>query len=191
MNEIEIEKMLKIKTSGRDDSNSDLTNYPYEATSYLILKELANSGYITKDDVVVDYGSGKGRVDFYLAYYTKATMIGIEYDLRLYNRSLDNLNSSKNHRVSFINSCASKYKPIEITKAYFFNPFSIFILKQVLNNLKELNKEITLFFYYPSEEYIDVLNNDKDIVHIENIECFNLFKKDDKREYIAIYKIKK
>lgn len=194
--EFEIEKLLKIKTTGRDDSNSNLTNYPYEATSYYILQQLVSSSLITKKDKIIDFGSGKGRVDFYLSYYTKATMIGIEYDLRLYNRSLDNHKTAlSSNRVSFVNCCASKYEiDDDITGAYFFNPFSIFILKQVLNNLHasciKNNKEIKLFFYYPSNEYLNILDSTSYIYHIEDINCMDGFKKDDTREYIAIYKIK-
>lgn len=193
--EFDLEKILKIKTTGRDDSNSDLTNYPYEATSYEVIQQLAYSGHISKQDTLLDYGSGKGRVDFYLSYLTKATMIGIEYDLRLYNRSLDNKNTSIcSHRVNFVNCCASMYKVDDnITGAYFFNPFSIHILKQVIQNIKSSleinNREFKLFFYYPSNDYLNILNNDESIIHIEDIDCNHLVKKDDKREYISIYKI--
>ena len=45
--EVELDKFLKIKTNGRDDSNSNFTNYPYEATPYKVLQNLGNSGYIT------------------------------------------------------------------------------------------------------------------------------------------------
>lgn len=196
MKERDYEKLLKIKTTGRDDSNSDLTNYPYEATSYLILKELSNSGYITKKDKLIDYGSGKGRVDFYLAYATKTKMIGIEYDERLYNKSLENHNTAiSSTRVEFINCCATKYEvPDDITGAYFFNPFSIEILQQVLNNIYTSfdndKRNITLFFYYPSDKYKNLLNNEKNLVHIEDINCESLFKSEDKREYISIYNIK-
>jgi hypothetical protein len=38
--EQEYDKILNIKTSGRDDSLSDLTNFPYEATPYLVLERL-------------------------------------------------------------------------------------------------------------------------------------------------------
>lgn len=189
--ENDLEKNLKIKTTGRDDSNSDLTNYPYEATSYEILRELAYSGFINKNDTLVDFGSGKGRVGFYLSYYTKAKTIGIEYDLRLYNRALDNHNTSiSSSRVSFVNCCASTFKfTDDITCCYFFNPFSIFILKQVIDNVRVCKKEINLFFYYPSKDYLTYLDNEIDIIHVEDIDCTNLFKKDDKREFIAVYKI--
>lgn len=50
MNQIESQwdKLLKIKTPGRDDSRSDQYRYPYEPTQYLVLERLANSGLISK-----------------------------------------------------------------------------------------------------------------------------------------------
>ena len=71
-NENTWDKLLQIKTTGRDDSNSDTYRYPYEPTPYSVLERLANSGWIRKQDVVLDYGCGKGRVDFFLSYQTRA-----------------------------------------------------------------------------------------------------------------------
>lgn len=42
------DKMLKIKTTGRDDSHADAFCYPYEPTPYCVLERLANSGLIQK-----------------------------------------------------------------------------------------------------------------------------------------------
>jgi hypothetical protein len=193
--EVELDKFLKIKTNGRDDSNSNFTNYPYEATPYKVLQNLGNSGYITKRDVIIDYGCGKGRVDFYLAYMTKSKMIGIEYDERLFNSAMENHKKAISaSRVSFVNTCASLYQvPEYVTAVYFFNPFSTTILKEVLNNIrisKELNnREIKLFFYYPSKEYLNFLEKNPDIIYIDSIDCTELYKEYDKREYIAVYKI--
>lgn len=193
--EIELDRLLKIKTNGRDDTNSDLTNYPYEPTPYAVLEMLANSGYIKKTDVIIDYGCGKGRVDFYLAYMLKCRMIGIEYDLRLFNKAQVNHNTaiSKN-RVDFIHINANDYEiNDDVTGLYFFNPFSIAVLKNVLNNLRDSIKKnkrsVMLYCYYPSSEYLDLLDNAPDILHIEDIDCTSLYKKLDKREIIAVYKI--
>jgi ubiquinone/menaquinone biosynthesis C-methylase UbiE len=193
--EIELDKHLKIKTNGRDDSNSNFTNYPYEATPYVVLQTLANSGYLKKNDKLIDYGCGKGRVSFYLAYSNKCNMIGVEYDERLYNSALENKKRAiSSNRVEFVYSNASDYKvACDIVGAYFFNPFSIQVLKDVLKNIKESKKdnerEIKLFFYYPSKEYLNLLDGDLDIVHIEDVDCMDLFNTNDKREIIAIYKI--
>ena len=74
------DKLLRIKTSGRDDLIADGYRYPYEPTPYCVLERLVDSGYITSSDTVLDYGCGKGRVGLFLAYRTKAKTIGIEYD---------------------------------------------------------------------------------------------------------------
>ena len=47
-NENTWDKLLQIKTTGRDDSNSDQYHYPYEPTPYSVLERLANSGLIRK-----------------------------------------------------------------------------------------------------------------------------------------------
>ena len=66
-NDINWDKLLGIKTTGRDDTNSDEYRYPYEPTPYCVLERLADSGLIGKDDTVLDYGCGKGRVGFFLS----------------------------------------------------------------------------------------------------------------------------
>ena len=58
------DKLLHIKTMGRDDSQSDQYRYPYEPTPYSVLQRLANTGLIRKNNMLLDYGSGKGRIDF-------------------------------------------------------------------------------------------------------------------------------
>ena len=50
------DKLLQIKTSGRDDSNSDQYHYPYEPTPYSVLERLANSGLIRIKDMLLDLG---------------------------------------------------------------------------------------------------------------------------------------
>ena len=83
MKEKEWEKLLRIKTTGRDDTRSDTFRYPYEPTSYEVLERLANTGIIGKNNTLLDYGCGKGRVSIFMAYQTKCHSIGIEYDERV------------------------------------------------------------------------------------------------------------
>ena len=71
------DQCLQIQTTGRDDLNADEYRYPYEPTPYCVLERLAHSGLMRKGDVVLDYGCGKGRVDFFLSHQTKAKTIGI------------------------------------------------------------------------------------------------------------------
>ena len=64
--EFEWDKKLNINTEGRDATLEDSHHYPYEPTPYSVLERLVDSDYITCENKVIDYGSGKGRVGFFL-----------------------------------------------------------------------------------------------------------------------------
>ena len=192
-NENTWDKHLKIKTTGRDDSKSDQYRYPYEPTPYSVLERLANSGFIRKKDVVLDYGCGKGRVDFFLAYQTKAHTIGIEYDERVLNSALDNQKTFISRaKTDFVLARAEEYEVSpEVNRCYFFNPFSVELLHKVMARIIESyyenQREILLFFYYPSEEYISYLMTVDELVFYDEIDCSDLFGGNDLRERIMIY----
>ena len=187
------DKLLKIKTTGRDDSNSDQYRYPYEPTPYGVLERLANSGYIGKKDVVLDYGCGKGRVDFFLSYQTKARTIGIEYDERIYQSAIENQkNAVSKGNTEFILERAENYEvPDVVNRCYFFNPFSVELLRKVIARIVksyyENPREIFLMFYYPSEEYISYLLTVDELEFYDEIDCGDLFEKKDSREQIMIF----
>lgn len=189
------DKLLQIKTTGRDDSNSDQYRYPYEPTPYSVLERLANSGLIWKKDVVLDYGCGKGRVDFFLSYQTRAKTIGIEYDERIYQAAIENQKKAiSGTRTEFVLTRAEEYEvPAEVNVCYFFNPFSIELLRKVMARIVEsyyMNpREMTLFFYYPSEEYISYLMTVDELEFYDEIECGDLFENNDMREQIMIFKL--
>ena len=84
------DRLLHIKTTGRDDSHSDQYRFPYEPTPYPVLERLANAGYIRKGNTLLDYGCGKGRVDFFLAWQTRCRTIGVEYDERIFEKAEEN-----------------------------------------------------------------------------------------------------
>ena len=96
------DKLLQIQTCGRDETNADEYHHPYEPTPYSVLDRLANSGLIGEDDVVLDYGCGKGRVGFFLSYRAKAKTIGIEYDDRIYQGALNHPKSLVRNRALHI-----------------------------------------------------------------------------------------
>ena len=194
-NETQWDKLLKIKTSGRDDSHSDQYRYPYEPTSYMVLERLANSGLIRKNNTLLDYGTGKGRVCFYLSYQTRCKSVGIEYDERIYKAVQENQNHAvSGTRTSFVMTCAENYPvPAEATKCYFFNPFSVEILQKVLARIQESYyenpREIELFFYYPSDEYVSYLMTQEYLMFEDEIDCRDLFDGNDGREKILIFQM--
>ena len=196
-NESTWDKLLHIKTSGRDDSNADLYCYPYEPTPYGVLERLANSGLIRKGDVVLDYGCGKGRVGFFLSYQTKANTIGIEYDERIYESALENQKTAVSRsKTEFVLGRAEHYKvPPEVNRFYFFNPFSVEILgkviAEIIQSCNENPREIFLFFYYPSDAYLTCLMSAAELEIHDEIPCGDLFGGNDHREEIVIFSLKK
>lgn len=186
------DKRLQINTIGRDDLHADQYHHPYEPTPYSVLERLANSGLIGKDDVVLDYGCGKGRVGFFLSDQTKARTIGIEYDDRIYGSALENQAAAK-VKPNFALTRAEEYKvPTEVTRCYFFNPFSAEILRKVmariLESYYENPRELFLFFYYPADEYISYLMTVDMLEFYDEIECDDLFA-GDARERILIFQL--
>ena len=192
-NENTWDKLLHIKTTGRDDSGADQYRYPYEPTPYCVLERLANSGFIGKKDVVLDYGCGKGRVDFFLSYQTKARAIGVEYDERIYNGALENQKSAvSGKKTEFVQMRAEEYAvPTEVNRCYFFNPFSTELLHKVMARMTESYyenpRELFLFFYYPSEEYISYLMTVDELEFYDEIDCSDLFEGNGERERIMIF----
>lgn len=192
-NENTWDKLLQIKTTGRDDSNADQYRYPYEPTPYCVLERLANSGLIGKKDVVLDYGCGKGRVDFFLSYQVKAKTIGIEYDERIYHGALNNQKSTISRaKTEFLLTRAEEYMVSEdINRCYFFNPFSVEVLRKVIARIMESYyakpREILLFFYYPSEEYISYLMTVDELEFYDEVDCVDLFEGNDSRERVMVF----
>ena len=189
------DKLLKIKTSGRDDSRSDQYRYPYEPTPYSVLERLANSGYIRKKNVLLDYGCGKGRVELFMAYQTRCHAIGIEYDDRIFETACENKNSGiSGERTTFLLENAEHYQvPTEVDRVFFFNPFSIEILRKVIAAVNascyEKPREMLLFFYYPQDEYISYLMTVDELMFVDEIDCRDLFDGENPRERIVIFKV--
>ena len=194
-NEIRWDKLLKIRTTGRDDSKADQYRYPYEPTPYSVLERLANSGLIRKNNTLLDYGCGKGRVDYFMAYQTKCKSIGIEYDERIYEKATTNKETAvSSNKVIIELANAEKFEVLEsVDKIYFFNPFSVEILQkviaQILDSYYENIRTIQLFFYYPSDEYISYLMTVDELMYYDEIDCRDLFDGNDNRERIMIFEI--
>jgi SAM-dependent methyltransferase len=184
---------LQIKTCGRDESGADEYHHPYEPTPYCVLERLAESGFFGKEDVVLDYGCGKGRVGFFLSHRTKAKTIGIEYDEHIYAGALENQKTAK-AKADFVLTRAEEYKvPAEVNRCYFFNPFSVEILHkvmaQIIESYYENPREIFLFFYYPADEYISYLMTVDELEFYDEIECDDLFSGKDPRERVMIFQL--
>ena len=189
------DQFLKIRTTGRDDSNSDQFHFPYEPTPYPVLERLANSGYIRKKNSVIDYGCGKGRVDFYLSYQLRCKSLGIEYDERIFKTIMENQKTAVSADRTFFKNCAAENYKVgeEADRFYFFNPFSTEIFERVLKNIEESYyenpRQMLLFFYYPSDEYVGCLMNRDELSFYDEIDCKDLFLGNDPRERILVFEV--
>jgi SAM-dependent methyltransferase len=186
------DKLLQIKTTGRDETNADQYHHPYEPTPYCVLERLADSGLIREEDVVLDYGCGKGRVGFFLSHQTKAKTIGIEYDARIYADALENRKTART-KADFVLAGAEEYQvPPEVNRCYFFNPFSPEILHKAMARILESYygnpREVLLFFYYPSDDFLASLMTVDALDFYDEIECDDLFP-GDPRERILIFQL--
>ena len=200
MTDFEWDKKLKIETVGRDASHSDEHNHPYEPTPYSVLERLAQSGYISADNTVMDYGCGKGRVGLFLNHAIGCKSIGIEHDDRIWRQAVDNLSDSgKGGIVRFFCSKAEQFDCGEADCFYFFNPFTVEILRAVMRRIVDSYYEnprtMRLFFYYPDDEYLSfLLAGDSDgltdeLFFVDEIDCRDLYGGKDDKERIMVFEM--
>ena len=188
------DKELRIHTVGRDDYKADDYHHPYEPTPYAVLERLAESGYLTKENILVDYGCGKGRVDFYLSDRLGCKTIGIEYDERIYAAAVENQRTFKGRvQPEFVCISAEAYDIVDADSFYFFNPFTVDILQSVIGRIihsyYEKPRRMTLFFYYPDDEYVAYLMTKNELMFVDEIGCEDLFEGNNSRERILIFEM--
>ncbi|PEJ57701.1 SAM-dependent methyltransferase [Bacillus sp. AFS002410] len=163
--------LLNIKTEGEQKGfNASFHYHRYEATPYSALEQLFQQYLISCDDRVVDFGCGKGRLNFYLNNKFDATVVGIEMNEKYYSEAVENKeNYLKKKRISedkilFYCCLAEDYSiaPSD-NRFYFFNPFSIQIFRSIINNIlisvEQSKREIEIILYYSSDDYIYFLEN--------------------------------
>lgn len=83
--------------------------------------------------------------------------------------------------------------PSNVSFCYFFNPFSVEILKRVVARILESYYEnprpIQLMFYYPSDEYVSFLMTQDELMFSDEIDCRDLFDGNDSREKILVFDV--
>ena len=88
-----LESEMNIHTEGVQVYDTNI--YRYELTPYQILDEIVKLKWLQHDNIVLDVGSGKGRVAFYLNNEIGCRVIGVEIIEELYNESVMNLERFK------------------------------------------------------------------------------------------------
>ena len=197
MNDYGWDKNLNISTMGRNDLHEDYHHFAYEPTAYSVLLRFAERGYISEENTLIDYGCGKGRVSFLLSRRTGCRAIGIEYNDEIYEIAVQNLEHFRGDRgkITFVNADAEHFDlPPEADRFYFFNPFSVEVLKSFVAKLVEEagmnrfgSKKIELVFYYLTPEYQMALREFP--LKLEQISKLNDYYKDE-FEKCCIYSLR-
>lgn len=172
MNDQKYDLLLNIRTGGDQKRFYKSFHYhPYEPTPYRGLELLFNEYELKKGDRLVDFGCGKGRLNFYVHNRFGVKVVGIDMNELFFQKAMINLNLYKEkHRVRQgeirFHCCLAEDYCIEDedNKFYFFNPFSVMIFRKVIQRIllskEKVDREIHLILYYSSDEYIDFLERE-------------------------------
>lgn len=200
MNENYYEKLLNINTKGNENWNkTSPLNHPYEPTLYEALDVLFQNYDLAKDDHIVDFGCGKGRLIFYINYHFKCFATGVELNEIYFNEALLNKSSylQKNkkmeNKINFQCNLAQNYNiDLKDNKFYFFNPFSVKIFMKVVENIlksfEENPRNIDIIIYYPDDDYIEYLEYRTPFILSKEVLYEDLYK-NDPREKFLIYSL--
>lgn len=200
MNEKAIDRQLQIKTTGvREWLTESVHHNRYEATPYNALEELFAEYTFQKDDVLVDFGCGKGRLPFYVHNRFNIAVAGIEVSDILYQKALHNLaNYTRNHKkgtstIRFECCLAEKYTIRETdNRFYFFNPFSyeIFftVIRNIIQSVETNPREVEVILYYPTPEYMFNMEEDSPFELIQEIIVKNL-QQPDPHDRFVVFKL--
>lgn len=154
-------RRLGLDTSDPDphipDATAELRRYV--PTEWSVLRQLVPRGSLGPKDVLLDYGSGKGRVALWAASrFPLRRVIGVEY-----NRDYVALASSNVQRWrgplrcnDVVLTCADARDyvvPDDVTAVFMYNPFMGTVFEQVLARLEQSlmrrPRRLRIFYYIP------------------------------------------
>lgn len=201
MTEQDYDQLLNIKTAGSRivPLPASLHYNPYEPTPYQALDTYFHAHPLTSNDRLVDFGSGKGRLSFYVHYYFNAATVGVEMHPDFHQQAIENLSrymdkrKKGKHKLHFCHSLAEDYKiDPDDNRFYFFNPFSVQIFISIVNNIlrsKEAHeRDIELILYYATEEYIYFLEHETTFELIDTVTVPDVYP-ENPYERLFLYKL--
>src|SRR5699024_7955953 len=143
----------------------------YEATPYIALEKLFKQYKLKPEDSIVDFGSGRGRVSFYIHNHFNVPVTGVEnndktYDESLYNKAVyRQKNKHLEAPIRFQFRLAETYLVrLVANERYFFNSFSVMIAKQgityiLLSDAQDRQTQHNIL-YYPLPVYEQFLKKE-------------------------------
>lgn len=198
MDERKYDRELHIRTTGiREWKDPTVQFNRCEPTPYKALDRLFQSYRLQKTDKLVDFGAGRGRVAFYIHNNFHIPVTGIEVNDKTYDEAVNNKVGYKHKTkhitapIKFKYGLAEHYE-VKVTdnKFYFFNPFSVEIFKEVVNNIiksaKDNNRPVDIILYYPMPEYKEFLRASTPFKLLNKIQVPGA---KDKKEKFLIYRL--
>ncbi len=177
LSERNFDQKYNIQTDGYyglEDMNVDRAmkehGHDYQGTPLVIFERILKK--IPGDrnqQTFIDFGSGLGRMLFAALEHDFGKIIGVEYGLELYQKSLANIQESKlsdkdRMKIQVINENATTYSlPDTDAVLYFFNPFDEEILAKVIANITnsiQLSPRILYVIYY-NPWYRELMDDNK------------------------------
>lgn len=193
------DKLLHIKTEEIQlGFNKSYHYHRYEPTPYEHLEQLFQEFPLHETDHIVDFGCGKGRLNFFIHYLFQSAVTGIEMNEEFYQDALVNLEQYTKRRkrqkekIHFYLGTAEAYSiKKEENYFYFFNPFSIQIFQKIVRNimysLEEENREVKLILYFPSDEYRFFMDNHPSFSKVGEVQVGTNKDKDQFILYKSVY----
>lgn len=219
-----LDNTLNIDTSLLMDEIKENERYFFGSTDYVTQDIILDMLDISENDVFVDIGCGLGKVIYYVNHKVGCKTIGVEGDDRIFRKLKENhsgykkKNSGKsggnvlvlgstgaevnilNRKIEDIDSIYDEilknhvFEDKDSLYFYFFNPFSVEVLKSFVAKLVEEagmnrfgSKKIELVFYYLTPEYQMALREFP--LKLEQISKLNDYYKDE-FEKCCIYSLR-
>lgn len=171
MAEITYDKTLRIKTIGKrewQDQDESVAFHRYEATPYRALDILFQHHQLQSTAQVVDFGSGRGRVAFYIHDRFQVSVTGVEINELTHAEALQNATryNARTKQIKaplrFVHGLAEAYRVQPADSCfYFFNPFPATTFSQVVSNIlqsvQQVQRSVELILYYPLPKYVKFL----------------------------------
>jgi SAM-dependent methyltransferase len=138
----------------------DVDSLWYEPSEWRSVRRAFRGLNAGRDDVLVDFGSGKGRVLLMAAEFPFRRVIGVEISQELNDLAREHIESNRSRRrceeVELVTANALDYEvPDDVTVAYFFNPFIgdtfMAVVRKLIDSVNRVPRELRLLYNYPIE----------------------------------------